>query len=108
MQFIHLEEKKLVELETINENNQRLYVTPEGKSILQLLQSLVGDSKQGILEWRKRVGDEAANKISRQASARGSRFHYQCEDYLNNKSPKIEGPWREVNVLCYRTFSQKN
>ena len=69
MQFIHLEEK-LVELETINENKQRLYVTPEGKKYPSVTTVLGWDSKQGILEWRKRVGDEAANKISRQASAR--------------------------------------
>ena len=55
MQFIHLEEKKLVELETINENNQRLYVTPEGKKYPSVTTVLGWDSKQGILEWRKRV-----------------------------------------------------
>jgi genome maintenance exonuclease 1 len=48
------------------------------------------------MAWRKRVGEEAANKISRQASARGTRFHYQCEDYLNNKEPKIEGPGEKM------------
>jgi len=90
--FKHLEEKKLVELKTINENNRRLYVTPEGKQYPSVTTVLGWNTKQGILEWRKRVGEAAANKISRQASARGSRFHYQCEDYLNNKEPKIEGP----------------
>lgn len=92
MLFKHLEEKKLVELKTINENNRRLYVTPEGKQYPSVTTVLGWDTKQGILEWRKRVGEAAANKISRQASARGSRFHYQCEDYLDNKEPKIEGP----------------
>ena len=51
MQFIHLEEKKLVELETINENNQRLYVTPEVKKYPSVTTVLGPDSKQGILEW---------------------------------------------------------
>ncbi len=107
MQFIHLEEKKLVELETINENNQRLYVTPEGKKYPSVTTVLGWDSKQGILEWRKRVGDEAANKISRQASARGSRFHYQCEDYLNNKSPKIEGPGEKSMFSAIEPFLKR-
>ena len=106
MQFIHLEEKKLVELETINENNQRLYVTPEGKkypSVTTVLEVILAS----ILEWRKRVGDEVANKISRQASARGSRFHYQCEDYLNNKSPKIEGPGEKSMFSAIEPFLKR-
>ena len=36
------------------------------------------------MEWRKRVGEEEANKISRQASTRGTAVHQLCEDYINN------------------------
>ena len=39
--------------------------------------------QKAIQEWRKRVGEEEANKISSQAARRGTRIHQLCEDYLN-------------------------
>ena len=40
--------------------------------------------KESIMEWRRRVGEETANKISRQATQRGTNVHTLCERYLNN------------------------
>jgi genome maintenance exonuclease 1 len=37
------------------------------------------------MEWRKRVGEEEANKISSKAASRGTRIHGLCEQYLLNK-----------------------
>ena len=94
--FTHIEPKELNhyidELQTINENNMRLYVTPEGLKYPSVTTVLGWKSKAGILEWRKRVGEEAANKISRQASTRGTKFHYQVEDHINNKEVKFANP----------------
>ena len=45
---------------------------------------LGAQSKQGIIEWKKRVGDEVANHISRQAANRGTHVHNMVEDHLNN------------------------
>jgi genome maintenance exonuclease 1 len=42
--------------------------------------------KQSILEWRKRVGEEQANKISKVATTRGTNMHTLCERYLNNQA----------------------
>ena len=38
------------------------------------------------MEWRKKVGEEEANKISKRASTRGNKCHKLCELYLSNKS----------------------
>ena len=38
------------------------------------------------MEWRNRVGEEEANKISKRASTRGNKCHKLCELYLQNKS----------------------
>jgi len=64
--------------------NGRRYFTPEGKAYPSITTILGQLSKQGIMEWRKRVGEEEANKISRQASTRGTAVHQLCEDYINN------------------------
>lgn len=37
------------------------------------------------MEWRKRVGEAEANRISGKASARGTRIHSLCESYLRSK-----------------------
>jgi genome maintenance exonuclease 1 len=41
--------------------------------------------KQEIMEWRKRVGEEEANKISSRAARRGTAIHTLCENYLLNE-----------------------
>ena len=41
--------------------------------------------KQGLSEWRKRVGEDVANHIARTAANRGTKVHQMCEDFLNNK-----------------------
>ena len=84
--FIHENILGDIELNTINENGKRLYVTPDGQRYPSVTTVLSDYKKQGIIEWRKRVGEQQANKISTQASRRGTKVHKLCEDYLNNKS----------------------
>ena len=84
--FIHENILGDIELNTINENGKRLYVTPDGQRYPSVTTVLSDYKKQGIIEWRKRVGEQQANKISTQASRRGTKVHKLCEDYLNNES----------------------
>ena len=45
---------------------------------------------QGLMEWRKRVGEDVANYIARTAAQRGTKVHHMCEDFINNKEVKRE------------------
>lgn len=74
----------LEEMETENVNGKRFYKTPKGNlpSITTVLSIL---SRDAIIAWRKRVGEEEANKISTRASRRGTNVHKMCEDYINNE-----------------------
>jgi len=63
----------------------RKYFTPEGNAYPSITTVLSILSKQAIMEWRKRVGEEEANKISRQAAGRGTAVHKLAEDYIDNK-----------------------
>ena len=85
MNFLHENVLGDIELKTVNENGRRLYVTPEGEKYPSVTTILSEYKKQGIIDWRKRVGDTEANKISTQASRRGTKVHKLCEDYLNNE-----------------------
>lgn len=69
----------------------RKYFTPEGNSYPSITTVLSILNKDGIQEWRKRVGEEEANKISRQAGTRGTAVHKLAEDYLNNESDWKKG-----------------
>ena len=67
-------------------NGKRVYVTPEGDRFPSVTTVVGHHKKQIILDWRQRVGEEQANKISAQASGRGNGMHTLCERYLNNEA----------------------
>lgn len=73
------------EIESDNSHSGRYYKTPNGNAYPSVTTVLSEYSKEGIKEWRKKVGEEAANRIMRQSALRGSKFHKMTEDYLNNE-----------------------
>jgi len=66
-------------------DGSRRYFTKSGAAYPSVTTVLSVLSRDSIREWRKRVGVEEANKVSRQASTRGTKIHLLCEDILNNK-----------------------
>lgn len=73
---------------TTNSDGKRVYETPSGKMYPSVTTVTGLHVKQEILAWRKRVGEEEANKITTRAAKRGTRIHSLCEDYLSNKESK--------------------
>ena len=65
-------------------DGKRYYTLEDGSRLPSVTTVIGAQKKESILEWRKKVGAEAANKISRQASSRGTNVHTLCERYLNN------------------------
>ena len=100
-----------VELQPITattNNGVRLYETPEGNKYPSITTVLSVRNKKGLMEWRKRVGNEVANHVSRTAAARGTKVHHMCEDYLNNMEFNYPDKWEKhkKNFLPYCLFSQ--
>ena len=62
----------------------RTYKTPEGNypSITTVLSIL---SEEAIQKWRKRVGDDEANRVGTRASNRGTQVHSIVEKFLRNE-----------------------
>jgi len=75
----------LQDIKARNKDGTRLYETPDGNMYPSITTVLSVRNKQGLFEWRKRVGEEVANYIARTAAARGTAVHHMCEDYLNNE-----------------------
>lgn len=76
---------ELAPLQTTTIDGKRHYQTPDGQVYPSVTTITSLHGKEGILAWRKRVGEEEANKISNKAATRGTRVHKLCEDYLNNE-----------------------
>lgn len=66
-------------------NGKRYYTLPNGKVVPSVTTVIGAKQKQSIIEWRKRVGEEEANRVSRQAASRGTNTHKLIENYLNNE-----------------------
>lgn len=73
------------DLESVTLPTGRTYVAPDGTKYPSVTTVLSTYNKKAILEWRKRVGEEEANKISTKASTRGTKLHSVCEKYLLNE-----------------------
>src|SRR6056300_1462318 len=73
------------EVKTKNVNSKRFYVAPDGNLCPSITTVLSVRSREGLAEWRKRVGNDVANYISRTAATRGTKVHQMCEDFLNNQ-----------------------
>lgn len=80
---------KLVRVDT---ENGRLYQTPSGRAYPSVTSVLSILGKREIMEWRKRVGEEEANRVSRRAKSRGTAVHSLCESYLRNEKAE-PGPF---------------
>jgi hypothetical protein len=65
----------------------RTYGTPSGRAYPSVTTVTGQLKKQAIIEWRQRVGEQAANAISGKAARRGTRVHSLCEAYLKNEQP---------------------
>ena len=100
--FIHENPLGDIELNTVTENGKRCYVTPTGEKYPSVTTVLSNYKKDGIIKWRKRVGEKEANKISTKASRRGTKVHKLCEDYLNNDS-SFQG-YTPDNVDMFKTI----
>ena len=100
-----------VELQPITATNTdgiRLYKTPEGNKYPSITTVLSVRNKKGLAQWRKRVGNDVANHISRTAANRGTKVHHMCEDYLNNVAFNSPMDWEKhkKHFLPYCLFSE--
>ena len=84
MTFEHLPPEELPQIKQTNVNGKSHYETSSG-TFISITTLLSSQTPQGILEWRKSVGEDVANYVMRTAASRGSRVHDMIEAYLSNK-----------------------
>ena len=63
----------------------RLYNLPNGDWVPSITSVTSFYNRQIFVKWRKRIGIEEANRITKRATARGTDFHSATELYMLNK-----------------------
>jgi len=92
---IHLERKET--------EDGRLYVHPQTQEEFESVTTILKKyTDQSFLEtWKKRVGEEEANRISEEAAENGSQFHNLLENYILGTKKKVD-----VSPFLKHSFSQ--
>jgi genome maintenance exonuclease 1 len=88
-----------LERETID--GVRYYKVPDGDQLIKLVSitSITSFYNKEIFEnWRKRVGNAEADKITKAATSRGTDMHTLVENYISNN------PLPEVQELSHKLF----
>jgi len=73
-----------------NTPSGRFYETPEGDFFPSITTVLSSIPHPELDAWRAAVGDDEANRISRQATTRGTKFHAYCEQVLLGNPPTLD------------------
>jgi CRISPR/Cas system-associated exonuclease Cas4 (RecB family) len=84
-------------LARIDSSEGRRYSTPTGKAYPSVTSVTGLHGKAEFFAWRKRVGEEEANRVAARAAKRGTAIHSLCETYLLNEEVK-------PNVFDLETF----
>ena len=96
--FEHYADAPVLEkLTRANIDGKRIYQTPTGEGYPSVTTVLSILGKEDLAAWRRRVGEEEANRISTQAARRGTAVHKLCEDYLNN-NPDYKNKHMPANI----------
>jgi len=75
-------------LERVDMETGRHYLDSNNKPVPSVTTILSGTSKSkdGLIQWRNRVGEEEAERIIKQSTDIGTAVHEAIENYLNGKS----------------------
>ena len=109
MEFIH--EKIDIGYDDLVADTQpsgRTYLDPDGNRYPSITTVLSILSEEVIAAWRKRVGDEEANRVGHRASSRGTSVHAIIEKYLLNEDTTGYLPHIRQSLENVRPILDKN
>ena len=85
MNFTHHNHLGDIELKKRETPGCRLYQLPDGSWVPSITSVTSFYNRQIFIDWRKRVGIEEANRITKKATTRGTDFHEAAQAYLENR-----------------------
>ena len=86
----------------------RYYIDKNGGKFPSIT-TVLGKTKDmsKLIEWKQRVGEEEAERISKQATTHGTKFHKECERYLLNEDFDHSILFRAIRPTLDRISSVK-
>ncbi len=94
---------KPIEVDPVNENGVRYYPIPGADKYYPSVTSITSFKNAAFFKnWRKKIGEDEANRITARATQRGSAFHSITEDYINGVLDL--DTYLENNPLSVRMF----
>jgi len=79
----------------------RFYTLEDGIRLPSITTILNAQPKPELYEWRKRVGEEEANRITRISASRGTSLHKICENYIKNNENYLEGSMPDARGMFF-------
>lgn len=111
MTFEHVD-VSLPSLERETIDGVRYYKVPDEDDILKLVSitSITSHyNKEIFVKWRKRVGVEEADRITRKATSRGTDMHTLTEHYLKNEQlPQVQPISDHLFRICKKDLNRIN
>ena len=69
----------------------RYYDTPDGNKLVSITSIISHYNREIFREWRAKIGNEEANKITKQSTSRGTDMHTLAECFLRNQQlPEVQ------------------
>jgi genome maintenance exonuclease 1 len=94
---------KVPEVEAVNQDGVRYYPIPGADKYYPSVTSITSFKNAAFFAgWRKKVGEDEANRITNRATQRGTAFHSITEDYI--KGELNLDRYLENNPLSVRMF----
>jgi len=101
--FIDTDLKEHVEVDAIDRNGTRFYPIPGADKYYPSVTSITSFKNAAFFSnWRKKIGETEANRITARATQRGTAFHSITEDYF--KGELDTDKYLENNPLSVRMF----
>ena len=83
------------ELKRVTIDGVRYYDVPDGNKLVSITSVISWINREIFIGWRKRVGTQEADKITKASTSRGTDFHTLAEHYLKNEEHPAVQPLSE-------------
>jgi CRISPR/Cas system-associated exonuclease Cas4 (RecB family) len=107
--FTHID-LNLPQLTRENIDGVRYYnIGGENKKLVSITSVISHYNKEKFAKWRKRVGEEEANRVTKRATSRGTDTHTLIENYLlNEELPEVQPISEMLFKLAKPTLNRIN
>lgn len=103
--FRFIDSPNLTELAVKEVDGKRYYISPNNIHLPSMTTILSHFKTASLDAWKRRVGEEEAERIKRRAGVRGTKFHLMMEKYLKSDDTIFEGVMPDMKMAFRDTVA---